>query len=672
MKLFRILSFIIIASLMLQSCHTTKPIGNISSPDYNKRVVVSDALMKKSKSISAYIVVIVSFAIVGGIMVSQTEWTEDGKEVSTSTKITTGALLGAAAGWILSMWMDEHIMDNNSPKMRLRKSVPVTDPSEWLRKSNMEQYKPLSGSGSKFTIIHTSAESDYTVKDIQDVRDFLTAFPHSFYTEKVLLTAVDNLSKNDWSELITLLPADSKIQQSITAKMADIREKERISQTFTFFAKNYVETKINIWQQKGEFERTADWQERVNENTRAVKAKELLVDAEREYIAERSRKFDAGNMTLGAYDPDNQTYLVKNSIYGDWLVHVPINEAPNFRDSWSRLGKVPQFAVINDELAIIGMNFTASDRTYKYSNQASLNYTIANIDYNFAPIDINTGTPQSAPQGQQNISTVDLSVGNQSDVARNIPVTNVVNDKTFAVIIANENYQSESRVEFAKNDGETFKKYCIQTLGLPERNVHFKADATLNNIRSAILWLDDVAKAFKGEANIIFYYAGHGIPDESSRSSYLLPVDGFGSDVRTGYKLDRLYQTLGQMPAKSITVFMDACFSGAQRSGEMLASARGVAIKTTQETPKGNMVVFSAAQGDETAFSYREKGHGMFTYFLLKKLQESKGDATLGELGAYIETNVRQQSVVVNKKSQTPTVTPATAMGDKWREMKLK
>jgi hypothetical protein len=265
-----------------------------------------------------------------------------------------------------------------------------------------------------------------------------------------------------------------------------------------------------------------------------------------------------------------------------------------------------------------------------------------------------------------------VTVKGSDDVSKNIPVTGVKNSRTFAVIIVNENYQRESKVEFAKNDGETFKKYCVHTLGLPENNVHFMPDATLNNIRAEINWIGKIAEAFEGTASIIFYYAGHGVPDESSKSAYLLPVDGLGSDVTTGYKLDDLYQVLGKMPAKNITVFMDACFSGSQRSGEMLASARGIAINVTPGMPTGNMVVFSAAQGDETAFPYREQEHGMFTYFLLKKLQETKGDVTLGELGDYIRTNVRQQSIVINNKSQTPTVTPSATLGDKWKEMKLK
>jgi hypothetical protein len=104
----------------------------------------------------------------------------------------------------------------------------------------------------------------------------------------------------------------------------------------------------------------------------------------------------------------------------------------------------------------------------------------------------------------------------------------------------------------------------------------------------------------------------------------------------------------------------------------MLAAARGVAIKTKPSAPSGKMVVFSAASGDETAYPYKEKGHGLFTYFLLKKLQESKGNITFGELSKYITTNVRQQSIVVNSKSQTPTVIPSAALGAGWESMKLR
>ena len=148
-------------------------------------------------------------------------------------------------------------------------------------------------------------------------------------------------------------------------------------------------------------------------------------------------------------------------------------------------------------------------------------------------------------------------------------------------------------------------------------------------------------------------------------------MDGLGTDVSTGYKIDDLYAELGAMAAQSVTVFMDACFSGSKRENGMLVASRGVALKAKSGEPQGNMVVFTAAQGDETAFPNREQGHGMFTYYLLKKLQETAGNVTMQELGNYIMTNVRQQSLLINNKQQTPCVIPAASLGDGWKLWKL-
>lgn len=257
------------------------------------------------------------------------------------------------------------------------------------------------------------------------------------------------------------------------------------------------------------------------------------------------------------------------------------------------------------------------------------------------------------------------------DVDFDIPIADNVSNHTFAVIISNEKYQMEKSVQYAENDGKAFAEYCKKTLGIPEKNVHFVTNATLNNIKHEIKWMQDVIAVYKGEAKAIFYYAGHGIPDEQNKNAYLLPIDGYGSDVTTGYALEDLYKALGSLPSKSVTVFLDACFSGAKRDGDMLASARGVAIKVKQNNPTGNMVVFTAAQGDETAYPYKEEGHGLFTYYLLKKLQETKGDVTLGELGDYIKTQVERQSIVTNGKLQSPSILPASSIGNGWKEWKL-
>ena len=259
----------------------------------------------------------------------------------------------------------------------------------------------------------------------------------------------------------------------------------------------------------------------------------------------------------------------------------------------------------------------------------------------------------------------------QSSVDTKIAVNDSKQDKTFVVIISNENYKHEEAVPFAKNDGEVFKIYCQKTLGIPEDHIKFAPDATLGEMNFAIFWLGNMLKAYDGEAKAIFYYSGHGMPDENGKEAYLLPVDGFSQSTEGALSTKSLYSKLGDMSSRNIVVFLDACFSGAKRDGKMLASSRGVAIKVKDDPVGDNTVVFSAATGDETAYPYKSQKHGLFTYYVLDKMQKSGGYTTLGELSDYVTQNVKRKAVVENNgKSQTPTVIAASGNND-WRNWRF-
>lgn len=258
-----------------------------------------------------------------------------------------------------------------------------------------------------------------------------------------------------------------------------------------------------------------------------------------------------------------------------------------------------------------------------------------------------------------------------SDIDINIPTNKITNNNTFAVIIANEHYQNAPDVPYALNDGKIFAEYCHITLGIPQSNIRYIENGTLNNIQQAVLWLKQITESYDGLAKIIFYYSGHGIPNEKDNSAYLLPVDGDSRIAGTGFKIDRLYYELGTCNAKSATIFLDACFSGRRREGNLLDnSSRGVALSLPQGRPQGNMIVFAASQGDEGAYPNHNQEHGMFTYFLLKKIQDSKGDVTYSELSEYVINKVQQQSLILNDKLQTPSlIVSPTVQG--WQLWKL-
>ena len=439
---------------------------------------------------------------------------------------------------------------------------------------------------------------------------------------------------------------------------------------FSVYAKRVIEEKVNLWQQKGKYEKTADWQARVNDASRKIFIDSLYSVVQNDYIAFRSSRMEDSQILVN-YDADNEVFLITDAEFGDLLVQVPIEYAPDFEAGFDSMDKDMRYYLNGDHLALAEVVYNLGGHEFRYSSQADLRYTELDIEYNFEPVDIEVepSALYADNKGTQTVSRSNVSVG-VSDVDTNIPQSQEDNDRTFVVILANENYNTESRVEYAHNDGEVFSRYCKKALGIPESNIRVVFDATLNNIRAQVDWLSKVGEAYGGEARLMLYYAGHGIPDESSKEAYILPVDGYGSNVATGYKLSELYAQLSAIPSSSTLVFLDACFSGANRDDQMLASVRGIAVRVKKEVPQGNLVIFSAAQGDETALPYNEQGHGMFTYFLLKKLQETGGNVSLGDLSDYVTDQVRKMSVVTKSKPQTPTVSAGVSISD-WRSIKL-
>lgn len=436
----------------------------------------------------------------------------------------------------------------------------------------------------------------------------------------------------------------------------------KIVKSFSYFAFDMVNSRMADWQKKKDYETAEQWRERVTSENREKKLNEVIANVRKNFIAAYTTNSLKG--TLGVYDTDYGTYPVSIDGLGRIYAKVPAEDAELFKGYWNQIQLVPQYGVIDDQLALLSCEFKLGDKVYQsassYSNDGS-NEFLANLP----PLEFDLKGGSAAKKANSQLEVVD----NALDI--NIPETNEENKKTFAVIIGNENYERVTKVQYALNDAKVFASYCRKTLGLPKDNIRIYRDATYGTMLSALDDIKSIASAFEGDLNVIFYYAGHGVPSESDKTAYLLPVDASGQHTEVCLSTKRLYDTLDGLHAKRVLVFMDACFSGAQRGEGMLASARGVALKVKQDAPKGNMVVFSAATGDETAYPYKEKGHGLFTYYLLKKLQDTKGDVTLGELSDYVNKEVRRQSVVINHKSQSPTVVPAAGMSD-WTSIKLK
>ena len=270
------------------------------------------------------------------------------------------------------------------------------------------------------------------------------------------------------------------------------------------------------------------------------------------------------------------------------------------------------------------------------------------------------------------ISTISLT----PDVDKNIPL-NKKNPNIYALVIGNQDYSSyqtnlssEVNVDYAINDADIFRDYLISTLGAPEKNVYHLSNATFSQILQYLTKLETIAEIKEGEAELFFYYSGHGFPDENTKEPYLIPVDASATNLESAIKLEDVYKKLTNYSSKRIIAIIDACFSGGGRNKGLLAM-KSVKIKPSAPSLNGNLVVFSSSTGEESSGVYREKQHGMFTYYFLKKLQESAGDISIKELANYIQEKVELESVIINNKRQTPQVLYSPDVEGDWETWRL-
>lgn len=448
--------------------------------------------------------------------------------------------------------------------------------------------------------------------------------------------------------------------------------------TFSDFAYGFVEANLKEFAKRREFEKTEEFEKRMSTDNINAEYARLCRQAESEYLKKYAGRLRITDLELFPYDADNETYLI-GSAMGQLVLPVPTKnkEAQTFKAEWNGVKlRNPKYYIDNNSVAIASVDFvTPSGKTYSYVAANSAGYDFTPVAGN--AIDILNGynplqAQNNTPAPSASVSTKARATQVKSDVDRDIPVTSRRADKTVALIWANENYKNVTPVSGALNDGGTFAEYCAKTLGVPESQIIHLDNATYAEMLTSMRELRQLVGALGDGIDVIFFYAGHGLPDEATKDAFLLPVDGDGVTTAATYPLKQLYGDLASIRADNVMVFLDACFSGATRDGGMLAEARGVALKPRPADPEGSMFVLSAASDQETALPYKEKNHGLFTYFLLKKLQESKGNVTLRDLCEYVQENVKKSSLSVNKKLQTPSVKVSGRMATEWKSKKMR
>lgn len=257
------------------------------------------------------------------------------------------------------------------------------------------------------------------------------------------------------------------------------------------------------------------------------------------------------------------------------------------------------------------------------------------------------------------------------DVDDDIPAGAAANPDAIAVVLGIESYKRVSPVNYARRDAAVFKDYAVKVLGVTDdRNHIFHAidDVTLGELRKVFSPGGWLSRRVKPGSDVYIYYAGHGAPDLATKGAFLIPEDGDPNYPKeTGFALSELNAFVNGLGGRSVTVFLDACFSGADRESKMLlAGARPLMLKTsTQITAGPNVAVLTASSGEQISSSLPEKRHGLFTYHLLKGLRgeadaNKDGVLGLGELHRYVKERVSNGAAAMDRE-QSPTLAGESA-----------
>ena len=282
------------------------------------------------------------------------------------------------------------------------------------------------------------------------------------------------------------------------------------------------------------------------------------------------------------------------------------------------------------------------------------------------------------------------------------------NKDAVAVIIGNKDYTSSiPTVEFAHRDADAFKVFATDVLGYLPDNIIDLRDATKAQLESAFgnrvthegkLWryLDP-----KGKSDVMVFYSGHGVPGLRDRKGYLLPVNADPDTPEiNGYPLDTLFANLAKLEARSVSVFLDACFSGDSQKGMLVNATSGIVIKPRMPGQTASrMNIITAAQGDQVASWDLKARHGIFTKHLLEALYggadgddygNGDGKVVLSEVKAYLDDRMtraaRRQfgrhqnawvkggddTVLVAAIPKTPSPTLMTAEEKQQRQARIK
>lgn len=238
------------------------------------------------------------------------------------------------------------------------------------------------------------------------------------------------------------------------------------------------------------------------------------------------------------------------------------------------------------------------------------------------------------------------------DVAASTPIErNGAND--VALLVAIEDYTFLPDVPGAVRNAEDWRGFLQQNLGVQTVYTLYNQQASREEIlRFAAKAAGEVGRG----GRIWFVFVGHGAPSAGGEG-ILVGMDAQQTvdslNARGAAQADVL-ASLRAQGAADVVMVVDACFSGRDAGGELLARGSQPVVPVGQLSVPTGVTIFSAAQANEFAGALPDTDRPAFSYLLLGAMRgwADDGDRVLRASEALAWT--RSQLGHVTGRTQTP------------------
>jgi hypothetical protein len=228
-----------------------------------------------------------------------------------------------------------------------------------------------------------------------------------------------------------------------------------------------------------------------------------------------------------------------------------------------------------------------------------------------------------------------------------------------AVIVGISDYKNLPPADFANNDARVFYGYAVRALGIKPENIRLLVDGEADQgeiYRAFKIWLPSRVRA---STDVYVYYSGHGLPTTDGHGFYWLPQRADRDFIdKTAITQQEINSYLQSAKPKSVTIFLDSCYSGQIRTGEaLISSARPVVLKVDRQIFPENFTVITSGKFDQISSSSPDLQHGIFSYYLMQGIEgkadlNGDGQITAGEMQAFLTEQVVRQAGMMNRRQE--------------------